>query len=167
MMVPPDWIAGADAAPAQNDDGTQQPRIAATTDPALFYSEDIEDWFGVPGVIYRALPLETDTAAHLEATVYNDYCTPEPLQDYDDGVFTGHIQAFNNCAGTATRVVEVVANPADAAFTAVVEIQLTGQPDETATLDGLLTSLTGWAATPPLQRIRHCRQAPSATRWST
>ena len=167
MMVPPDWIAGADAAPVHNDDGTQQPRIAATTDPALSHSADIEDWFGVPGVIYRALPLETDTAAHLEATVYNDYCTPEPLQGYDDGIFTGHIQAFNNCAGTATRVVEVVANPADAAFTAVVEIQLTGQPTTRPRSTACSRHSTGWAATPPLQRIRHCRQAPSATQRST
>jgi hypothetical protein len=140
IMVPPEWIAGADNAPRQNDDGTPQPRIAATTDPALFNSDDIEDWFGVPGVIYRALPLETDTAAHLRTTVYHDYCTPQPIQAYNDGVFTGHIQEFNDCAGTATRVVEVVANPADAAFTAVVEIQLTGQPDDQATLDSLLRS---------------------------
>jgi hypothetical protein len=140
IMVPPAWIAGADNAPAQNADGTPQPRIVATTDQALFYSDDIADWFAVPGVIYGALPFETDTAAHLEATVYHDYCTPEPVQDYGDGVFSGHVQEFTNCAGTATRVVEVVANPADAAFTAVVEIQLTGQPDDESRLAVLLQS---------------------------
>jgi hypothetical protein len=150
IMVPPEWIAGADNAPVQNADGTPQPRIAATTDQALFYSDNIADWFAVPGVIYGALPFETDTAAHLEATVYHDYCTPEPVQDYGDGVFSGNIQEFTNCAGTATRVVEVVANPYDAAFTAVVEIQLTGQPDDEPTLAGLLQSFDRMSTnTPP------------------
>jgi hypothetical protein len=34
----------------------------------------------------------------------------------------------------------VAANPADGAFTALVLVQLTGQPDDDATLDGLLSS---------------------------
>ena len=56
------------------------------------------------------------------------------------GVFVGHIQTFTACNGTASSIVRVSANPADQAFTADLLIQLTGQPDDTETLNGLLLS---------------------------
>ena len=69
-----------------------------------------------------------------------DVCTAGPLQTYDDGVFVGHIQTFSACAGTASSIVRVSANPADQAFTADLLIQLTGEADDAATLNGLLLS---------------------------
>jgi hypothetical protein len=62
------------------------------------------------------------------------------MQTYDDGAFRGHIQFFANCGGTASRIVLVAANPGDGSFTALVLVQLTDQPDDVATLDGLLSS---------------------------
>jgi hypothetical protein len=152
IAVPSTWTA-VDLAPGQNDDGTQQPWISATTDQALFFpAEGTADTFSVPGVIFRALPFDADTAGRLAASVYNEQCTPDPVQTYNDGVFVGHIQTFNACGGTGTRIVQVAANPADGALTATLLIQLTGQPDDAATLNGLLlsfapTSLTGTAPT--------------------
>ncbi len=96
ISVPAAWAA-VDLAPLQNDDGTPQPWISATTDRALFFpAEGIEDTFSVPGVVYRAYPLESDTAARLEASVYHDLCVADPPQTFDDGVFVGHIQVFNS-----------------------------------------------------------------------
>ena len=88
--------------------------------------------------MFQALPYEADTSAPLAASSFHDVCTAAPLQTYDDGVFVGHIQSFEACGGTATRNVVVVANPADGAFTAILDIQLTGQPDDASTLNGLL-----------------------------
>ena len=98
------------------------------------------DTFGVPGVVYSAYPLESDTAAILQASEHHGVCTADPVQTFDDGVYVGHIQTFNACAGTASRIVEVAANTPHGAYTSVVLIQLTGQPDDAATLDGLLST---------------------------
>jgi hypothetical protein len=140
ISVPSTWTATV-VAPAENADGTQRPWISATTDQALFLPPSgTEDTFSVPGVIYQAAPFVADTTAELEASAYHEQCTPDPVQTYDDGAFTGHIQSFNNCGGTPSRIVQVAANPADGSFTALLLVQLTGQADDAATLDGLLSS---------------------------
>jgi hypothetical protein len=121
--------------------GTPRPRITATTDDGLFVpSEDTTNTFSVPGIAYVAFPYETDPATWLESSTLHDECIAQPVQTYDDGVFVGHIQSFDACGGTTTRNVVVVANPADGAFTAGLIIQLTGQPDDAATLNNLLLS---------------------------
>jgi hypothetical protein len=99
-------------------------------------------------VIYRAMPYAADTAARLAASPYNDQCTAQPMQSYDDGVFAGHIQSFESCGGTSTRIVQVAASPADGSFTASLLIQLTGLPDDDATLNGLLLSFNQAAGQP-------------------
>ena len=137
ISVPNTWTATRMVSPS---DATV-PWISATTDDALFLPpEGTPDTFGVPGVLYQAHPFDPDTAARLAASSFHDVCTAGPLQTYDDGVFVGHIQRFTACNGTATSIVRVSANPADHAFTADLVIQLTGQPDDAATLNGLLLS---------------------------
>jgi hypothetical protein len=140
ISVPSAWTA-TDLAPAVNDDGSPQPWISATTDQELFFpAPGTPDTFSVPGVIYRAFPYRADTAEPLTSSSMNAVCTAGPLQTYDDGVFVGHIQEFTACGGTASRIVRVIANPGDQSFTADVLIQLTGQPDDAETLNGLLLS---------------------------
>jgi hypothetical protein len=138
--VPSTWSA-IDLAPWYADDGSARPEISATTDASLFFgSADTADIFAVPGVQFRALAYEADTAARLAASSFHDACVAAPLQTYDDGVFVGHIQSFDACGGTSTRNVVVVASPAGGAFTALLDIQMTGQPDDATTLNGLLLS---------------------------
>ena len=140
IAVPGAWTQ-VDTVPAQNADGTPRPWISTTTDESLFFpAEGAGDTFSVPGVIYAAAPYEADTAAVLASSVYNDVCTPGPLRTYNDGVFDGHIQAFTACGATTTTVYQVAAHPADDSFTANVLIQLTGQADDGAALNGLLLS---------------------------
>jgi hypothetical protein len=138
--VPQAWTK-AILAPWRFDDGSTRPAITATTEDGLsFTPAGTGDTFSAPGVQFQAFPYDPDTAARLaESTLHTD-CTAAPLQTYDDGVFVGHIQSFDACGGTATRNVLVVANPADRAFTAVLDIQLIGQPDDASTLNGLLLS---------------------------
>jgi hypothetical protein len=140
ISVPASWTA-VTLTPAHNEDGTAQPWISATTDESLFFPDDgVPDTFSVPGVVYRAFPFATDTASLLDKYAYDDVCTAEPVQTFDDGVYVGHIQMFNSCAGTTSRIVEIAANTPRGAFTAFVMVQLTGRPDDAATLDGLLAS---------------------------
>jgi hypothetical protein len=142
IAVPSTWTA-IDPAPGNNEDGTPLPWISATTDQALFFpAAGTADTFSVPGVIYRAFPYDADTAGRLETSDLHEICAADPVQTYDDGFFVGHIQSFNGCGGTASRVVRVSANPADGSFTADLLIQLTGQPDDAATLNGLLLSFS-------------------------
>jgi hypothetical protein len=137
ISVPDTWTATRLVSPS---DATV-PWISATTDEALFFPpEGTADTFGVPGVLYRAYPFAPDTAARLETSSFHDVCTAGPLQTYDDTVFVGHIQTFTACNETASSIVRVSANPADQAFTADLLIQLTGQPDDAETLNGLLLS---------------------------
>ena len=140
ISVPSTWTA-TDLVPTENEDGTPQPWISATTDQTLFFpSAGQEDTFSVPGVIFRAYPYNPDTTERLAASSMHDVCTAGPLETYDDTVFVGHIQTFTACNGTASSIVRVSANPADQAFTADLLIQLTGLPDDAATLNGLLLS---------------------------
>jgi hypothetical protein len=142
IRVPSTWT-DVDLFPLLGDDGTSQPTISATTDAVQFYPPDgAENTFSVPGAVYWAETYRADTAARLADSVYHDQCTADPVQTFDDGLFAGHIQFFDNCGGSASRIVRVAANPADAAFTLNLEVQLTGQPDDAATLDGLLSSFT-------------------------
>lgn len=139
IAVPSTW-SGIDTVPAVNDDRTPRPWISATTDEAAFFPGDAADDFGVPGVIYIAVPYESDTVGVLAASEYHQLCAADPLQTFDNGIFFGHIQSFTGCGGTATRILQVAAHPVDSSFTAYVLVQLTGQPDDAATLDGLLSS---------------------------
>jgi hypothetical protein len=147
LSVPAAWT-GIRLAPLQLDDGYTQPIIAAATDANVF---DGQDW-SVARVIYGALPRADVTAALLDPSEYPE-CTLGAVQPYDDGVFVGYLRSYEGCGGTATRIVDVFANPAEGVeFTAWVSIQLTGAADDTATLDGLLSSFN-WvndpAPTPP------------------
>jgi hypothetical protein len=140
ISVPSSWSA-VDLAPVNNEDGTAQPWISATTDQALFFPPaGVADTYSVPGVVYQAGPVIANTAEALGFSPYHSLCTADAVQTFDNSVFVGHIQSFSRCEGTGSRVVQVVANPADRAFTAVLLVQLTGQPDDAATLNGLLLS---------------------------
>ena len=90
-------------------------------------------------------------------------CTLGAVQPYDDGAFVGYIGSYEGCGGTATRIVDVFANPAEGVdFTAYVSIQLTGAPDDAATLDGLLSSFN-WVSDPaPTATRRRPRQRSAA-----
>jgi hypothetical protein len=140
--VPSTWTETS-VVPAESADGTPRPWISATTDAwAFFPPAGTPDAFDVPGVVYQAAPFVADTAAELAASVYNEQCTPGQVQTYDDGEFVGHIQTFEGCGGTSTRIVQLAANPADEAFTALVLIQLTREADDRDTLNGLLVSFS-------------------------
>jgi hypothetical protein len=152
IAVPSAWTV-VDTGPGQNDDGTPQPWISATTD--MF----------VPRVIYRAFPPGEFTPELLDWSRFDGLCAPDPLQPYDDGDFVGYVQSFNACDGAgASRIVEVMAIPRARSFTAYLVISLPGNADDAETLDGLLSSFSdasgstapttaAAAATPPTTSV--------------
>ena len=52
----------------------------------------------------------------------------------------GFIQELTSCGGTGTRIVSIVANPADNSITVLLVLQLTGAADDAAIYDGVLSS---------------------------
>jgi hypothetical protein len=140
LAVPAAWT-GTIVAPLQLDNGYTQPVIAASADPNLYFGGDLS----VPGVRYGALSRRDVSSALLDRTAWPE-CTLGAVQPYDDGAFVGYIGSYERCGGTATRIIDVFANPVDGVdFTAYLSIQLTGAPDDAATLDGLLSSFN-WAS---------------------
>jgi hypothetical protein len=135
LSVPAAWT-GTIVAPLQLDNGSTQPVIAASADPDRFFGGDLS----VSGVRYGALPRQDVTPALFVPSMWPE-CTLGAVQPYDDGAFAGYIGSFEGCGGTATRIVDVLANPAEGVdFTAYLSVQLTGAADDAATLDGLLSS---------------------------
>ncbi len=145
LSVPRTWTA-TDVSRGVNDDGSPQPVISATTDFASFVPPmGAEDTYSVPGVIFYAVPMEAITPARLETSAFKEDCTAGPIQTYDDGAYVGYIRSFNSCGGTHSRVVELVANPRIGSVTVVLLVQLTGEPDDEATLDGLLSAFVDYS----------------------
>ena len=122
--VPNEWT-DVDTAPFTMDDGTQAPFISASPDLASFNSS-----WSTPGLLYAALAPQPDIASTIAllAPQEGECTTDNGVSDYDDSVFTGQYQYWSGCGGTAEYVV-LVANPADASYTAVIAVQILSDAD--------------------------------------
>jgi hypothetical protein len=143
VTVPDAWT-DVDTVPTADATGVV-PYISASPDFASFL-----DSFAVPGVVYSALPYTDDLQSLIDDFGLPSGCAKLSIEPYDDGVFVGLAQLGTSCgtAGTASWVM-VAANPADQAFTAVVQVQSATAADEQA-IDVVLQSFnrTGPAAAP-------------------
>ena len=123
MDVPTAWTARA-TAPITMDDGTVVPYIAASTNLDGFRS----GWTD-PGILYAKMPATADIAASLAQYGFAGDCTDGGITDYSDPVFTGQYQLWQDCAGTTTDVVTLVALPADGSYTALIQAQILTDAD--------------------------------------
>jgi serine protease Do len=123
MDVPTAWTA-RDTAPITMDDGTVVPYIAASTNLDGFRS----GWTDA-GILYAKMPATTDIAASLAQYGFAGDCTDGGITDYSDPVFTGQYQLWQDCAGTTTDVVTLVALPADGSYTALIQAQILTDAD--------------------------------------
>ncbi len=124
MDVPIEWVE-RDTAPGALEDGTEIPYIAAG--PSL---DSLLNTYDGSGVIFALLPASGDLNADL--ALYSPpagECTDLGVSDYSDAVFTGIYQVWDACAGTATSLVVLVAQPADASYTALILLQATTEAD--------------------------------------
>lgn len=123
--------------------GAESPGIVATTDAALFVPEG-EPTFSVPGLVFGALPYSPETEGLLAGIGgYAEMCTDGGFQAYEHLSWVGHVRVYTACGGTATTVYQLAVNQAGGtAHTAVLMVQLTGEADDAATLNGLLLSMS-------------------------
>jgi serine protease Do len=121
--VPATW-ADHDTAPATLDDGSEVPYIAAAT-----RLDGFRNGWDEPGLLFAAMPANTDVDGLLVEYGFADDCTDGGTSDYSDAVFTGKYQVWLDCDGTATDVVTLVANPADGSHTALIQAQILTDAD--------------------------------------
>ena len=111
-----------------NIGGASVPAINAATDLQLW-----NDTFDAPGVLYAAFPYTSDPQTLINVYGLTAGCASSTVVPYADGVFTGSWAQWTECGpGGAAEWHLIVASPADQAFTAFVQIQLTGPQDQQA-----------------------------------
>jgi len=111
-------------------DGTVEGGIGV----ALSASPDYEGWsttWGVPGLFFGASPqIGGSVDDVLDAYGYiAEECTYDGRYDYDDGVYAGKYDWWNDCGGVGTVFVIIAARPAGGEFTALVEITMVSEAD--------------------------------------
>ena len=138
--VPIEWsdIDGSMAA-----DG---PGLAASPDIAAF-----DATWDVPGVFIVASTIQGVTIEdHLDtlAAPYESACVYEGRHDYDDSLYQGQFDRFDDCGGVGTTLILIVARPSDQTFTVTVTLQLLTQADFDAADQIIATyQITGLEAT--------------------
>ena len=127
VEVPTAW-SEVDGTEIDLEDGTVLQNVAAAPDLQAFF----DSWTS-PGLsLSSAGPEQGSDVGEFMAGIESgasESCTPTPAQDYDDGLYTGLIQVFTDCGGTGAITLGIVAQPEDAAFTALVVIQLLTEAD--------------------------------------
>ena len=133
VSAPPEWT-DVNTAPYTTTAGAVVPSIAASSDITVF-----NETFDVNGVWYTADTYRADTAAVADAWGLTSGCEAETSAPYDDGVFAGTHVTYTGCGGGDAEYHVIAANPADQAFTAAVQVQITG-PEFLPILDGIIES---------------------------
>ena len=133
MSVPSTWT-DTEGVPDFNDNGSDRPLVTASSDLDGFYG----DWL-VPGAKVTAFPFNSDTSGLLRNLGFADQCRDGGVQSFDNGTYTGLMQSWTDCGGTATRNIQLAINPADRSATVHIEVQL---PDSDNTpLQAVLSSV--------------------------
>ena len=151
MSVPSTWT-DTDGIPDFNDNGSDRPLVAASSDLDGFFG----DWL-VPGAKATAFPFNSDPSGLLRNLGFDDQCRDGGVQSFDNGTYIGLMQTWTDCGGTATRNIQLAINPADRSATVHIEVQL---PDADNTpLQAVLSSVpTVPASTVPASTV------PASTR---
>jgi hypothetical protein len=126
VAVPPSWqdVNTTAFIPEEGTAAEGQPSIVASPDIQKFYTS-----FDVPGLSYFAVPYTADPLTIMDQYGLTSGCTSIAFKEYDDPVFVGVVQVGSDCGPQHMTWNMVVANPADHAFTAVLQVQ-TADPAE-------------------------------------
>ncbi|MCO6451151.1 MAG: serine protease [Caldilineales bacterium] len=111
--------------------------IVASSDIDGFY----ETW-DTPGVFFgasRTLVDSMDETTLLDASMFNESCTYDGRDSYEDELYTGFYDVFVDCGGTATSMINLVATPDDRSFIMLLQVQVVSDEDLDA-LDHILRS---------------------------
>lgn len=102
--------------------------VALTAAPSL---EGWRDTWGTPGMFLAAsavLPYSS-TVEMLDDMVFSESCTYSGREDYDDGLYTGQFDFWENCGFEGSTFVVVAAEPADGSFLILLEMVVTEERD--------------------------------------
>jgi serine protease Do len=123
VEVPSTWNE-VDTTSYALDDGSSVPYIAASPD-----LDGYSNTYTVPGMDFALFGPSGDLDALLAEFSFSGECTDQGIDDYADPIFTGRYQLWSDCAGTHSVVVVLTAQPAQAAYTAVIVVQATSEAD--------------------------------------
>lgn len=101
------------------------PSVGAAPDLDAF----VDSW-STPGM---QLAASFDSAGNLDSVFdqidFSTSCTPLEIQDYDDGLYTGKWQIWDQCGGIDTAMAVIVAEPPGQEFVVYVQVQLASEAD--------------------------------------
>lgn len=126
VEVPAEW-SDVTGTPLTLDDGTEiGPQIMASTDLATYGQS-----YDVPGMEFAAATADQGftPGGLLDAIGPAGDCTSTGRDPYDDGLYKGKIEIWEDCAGTVTKVAVIAAEPAGKQFIAVLFVQMASDAD--------------------------------------
>lgn len=111
------------------DAWTQTDGVASDGVRILTVAPDLATFDGswlIDGVMITAVDVsgDLDFTAALEQTAAYTGCEWADAEPYDDGVYTGMLHRFEECAGTTTQAVVIVATDSDLSTQILVEVQM-------------------------------------------
>jgi serine protease Do len=137
IEIPGEWgeIKGA---PWVIDEETVGASVAASADLDGFY-----DNYTTPGVFFgasRLLAESYDEDTLLDANTFNDDCTYEGREEYEDQLYTGKFEVYSNCGGEGGgTLIQVAAVPEGRDFIILLQMVAVSEADLEA-LDHMLQS---------------------------
>jgi serine protease Do len=140
LEIPAEW-AQVDTTPITDANGNVVPKVEASTDLEAFTTT-----YNAPGVQFAALPSSDWTVDSVLAQfAQSEGCTDGGISDYDDGVFVGKYQLWENCGGSDTIFVVLASNSvAGGASTYLTSVQAVTSADLDA-LDHILGTFNATA----------------------
>lgn len=124
MDVPVEWSDTNGGAWTENDEEIGF-ALSAAPDLAGF-----TDTWEVPGVFFGVSDqLGLSPEEYLDSTTFNDSCTYDSRSEYADGVYTGFYDLWTDCGDVGSSLVVIAAQPEDASYLAVVQVQVVGDAD--------------------------------------
>ena len=140
VEVPNEW-SDIDGRPFSDDAGREFFDVRASSDLDAF----LTTW-NTPGIIVTA---SSDAAQSMNEVAFLDdlqpgfasQCTYVGRSDYDDGLYHGQFDVFEQCGGTEAQYLVLAAVPNSRAFVIVVQVQVNAQRDLEALDRALATFL--------------------------
>lgn len=136
VNIPASW-SQVDGSPWQIDGEVIGASLTAAPNLDNFYNT-----WGTPGMIFNAsadLAAEVNPAGALDLIDYSDSCTYDNRYTYEDALYTGYYDLWENCGGEGTLGVSLAAAPAGGEFIILVLVQVVSDADLDA-LDQILNS---------------------------
>ncbi len=139
--VPVDWSDTYSGSWILADQDVGYTLIAAPSIDGFFNTWDTPGiFFGASSTI--AAQLSEDDL--LDFHTFTDSCDSTGRDAYDDGLYTGRMEVWENCAGTDTIIVNIAATPQDRSFMMLVQMQVVSEAD----LDALDQAINSFVAVP-------------------